>query len=167
LGVLLALLQGHGYLLPPVGALWSALGRVVVILAVVLLFYLAAFEQSELPYQLSILALCSVTLVWLCSGAQNVLAGSGIIGRGFVWIGQRSYAMYLIHIPAMYFLRESAYRLGIDIVDYRWGSAMLSLVLIVALAEGNYRWVENPLRRRGKALAARLSARRRQLSQLV
>lgn len=157
LGVLLAIVQGRGWLAPPGRRLHGAVARLVVLATAALLFYLAAFKQVELPFQLSILALCSAALVWLCSGTQDLLAGPGMIGRGFVWIGQRSYAMYLIHIPAMFFLRESAFRLNLDIANFRLAGGVLAVALIAGLAAANYRWVEAPLRRKGKVLAARLS----------
>jgi peptidoglycan/LPS O-acetylase OafA/YrhL len=157
LGVLLAMLQSAGWMRVPAGLLAGPVGRCFVLMILALLFFLASFNQTELPYQMSILALLSAITVWLCSGRQDMLAGAGSITRVFVWLGQRSYAMYLIHIPAMYFLRESAYRLDLEVASNRVASGLLTLCLVVVLAELNFRWVEEPLRRTGKTLAARLS----------
>ena len=68
--------------------------------------------------------------------------------------------MYLIHIPVMFFIRESAYRLGVDIAEFKLVSILLALALIAGLAAANYRWIETPMRRKGKELADRLSVER-------
>ncbi len=57
----------------------------------------------------------------------------------------------------MFFLRESAFRLNLDIANFRLAGGVLAVALIAGLAAANYRWVEAPLRRKGKVLAARLS----------
>ena len=160
LGVLLAMLQGRGWMSAPGGILAGIAGRCLIVLVLTLIFYVAAFRQVDLPYQVSILALLSAIAVWLCSGERDTLAGHGATGRVFVWVGQRSYAMYLIHIPVMFFIRESAFRLGVDIGEFKLVSALLALALIAGLAAANYRWIENPMRRRGKELADRLSLER-------
>jgi peptidoglycan/LPS O-acetylase OafA/YrhL len=69
--------------------------------------------------------------------------------------------MYLIHIPAMFFLRETAYRLQLDITEHALASSLLVVLLTVVLADINYRWVEMPLRLRGNALAARFFGEQR------
>jgi peptidoglycan/LPS O-acetylase OafA/YrhL len=160
LGVLLAMLQSRGWMAAPRRLLAGFAGRCLIVLLLSVLFYVASFNQMELPYQVSILALLSAIVVWLCSGERDTLAGSTVIGRIFVWLGQHSYAMYLIHIPAMFFLRESAYRLGLDMGEFSLASAVLALGLIAGLAAANYRWIETPMRRKGKELAGRLSVER-------
>ncbi len=158
LGVLLAILQG-GYGLPgPSGPFGRWPGRLVIWLLLGALFFAASLPREQLPRQLGIVAVLSAALVWFCSGDRDMLAGRGIVTRVMLWAGQRSYAMYLVHIPAMYFLRETAKRLDLVLSHCVPLSCALALALIAVLAEANYRWVEKPLRRRGRLLAARVGA---------
>ena len=74
-----------------------------------------------------------------------VMAGNG---RGVrvlslalpVWIGTRSYSLYLWHWPVYVLLRWTA---GLETAATR----VLALALIAALSEASYRWVETPFRR--------------------
>jgi peptidoglycan/LPS O-acetylase OafA/YrhL len=161
LGVLIAILVGNHSLnlLRSVCSGWH--GRLMVFSLLGLLFWLGTFSQSELPYQIGLVAVVSALLVWFCSGQQDVLAGRGLISVVLLWLGKRSYAMYLIHIPAMFFLRETAFRLQLDITEHVIASSVLLFFLTAALADINYRWVEMPLRLRGNVLAARLFGERR------
>jgi peptidoglycan/LPS O-acetylase OafA/YrhL len=132
--------------------------RTLVILLLILLFYLGTYRQHELPCQVGVVALTAATLVFLCSGRRNVLAWDGGASRCLLWVGQRSYAIYLIHIPVMFFLRESAYRLHLNLADYVLASVLIAFFLIAALAAANYRLVETPLRFKGKVIASKLYA---------
>jgi peptidoglycan/LPS O-acetylase OafA/YrhL len=70
-----------------------------------------------------------------------------------LWFGPRSYAIYLIHIPAYSFTREIWYRLQPVGTIYTDGFAVrfanTAVILLLVLAELNYRLVEVPFRRRG------------------
>ena len=161
LGVLIAISAGY-HPLNLLRAVRSGLhGRLIVFSLLGLLFWLGTFSQSELPYQIGLVAVVSALLVWFCSGQQDVLAGRGLISAILLWLGKRSYAMYLIHIPAMFFLRETAFRLQLDITEHVIAISVLLFFLTAALADINYRWVEMPLRLRGNVLAARLFGERR------
>jgi peptidoglycan/LPS O-acetylase OafA/YrhL len=161
LGVLIAIVAANHplNLLRTVCSGWQ--GRLIAFVLLGLLFWLGTFRQSELPWQIGLVALVSALLVLCCSGQRDVLAGRGRVSLGFLWIGKRSYAMYLIHIPAMFFLRETAYRLQLDITEHALASSLLVVLLTVVLADINYRWVEMPLRLRGNALAARFFGEQR------
>jgi peptidoglycan/LPS O-acetylase OafA/YrhL len=161
LGVLLAIATAnHSFsLLSVLCSGW--ISRLIFFALLALLFWLGTLNQSELSCQIGLVAVVSALLVWVCSGRQDVLAGPGPISISLLWLGRRSYAMYLIHIPAMFFLRESAYRLQLDVSEHPLISSLLVLLLTVVLADLNYRWLEMPLRLRGNALAARVFGEQR------
>jgi peptidoglycan/LPS O-acetylase OafA/YrhL len=123
----------------------------------VVLFYLGSFTQNELPMQVGLVALVSGALVWLVSQERSVLAGSGLCSRVFLWLGRRSYAMYLVHIPVMFFLRETAFRFEWVLADTILFSGVLAMLLIIILAELNFRWLETPLRLYGRSVAEKLN----------
>lgn len=155
LGVLVALVANHRLVLwlGTIFVGWKA--RLAVLSLLLLLFGLGTLTQQQLPMQVGLVALTASTLVLLCSGQRDVLAGNSAASRCLLWVGQRSYAIYLIHIPAMFFLRETAYRTQIDMADHVVLGGLLALVLIAGLAAANYRWLETPLRLLGKTIAGR------------
>jgi peptidoglycan/LPS O-acetylase OafA/YrhL len=80
-----------------------------------------------------------------------------------VWIGRRSYGMYLWHWPVMALSRP-----GVDVQWPMWQLVPLQIGITVLLAELSYRYVEMPFRtgavqRRGRALAASMSIARRRV----
>ena len=81
-----------------------------------------------------------------------------------LWVGTRSYALYLIHMPSYFLTRELWLRLAPAGTrfnsDYTWEFLATALVLLLGLSELNYRFLELPLRRRGVAIAGRMEARR-------
>ena len=161
LGILVALVSERQQVRQLKDALHGWRLRILVITLLSILLYLGTFRQPELPCQVGMIAVVSAILVFLCSGRRDVLAGVGRSSRCLLWVGQRSYAMYLIHIPVMFFLRESAYRLHMDLAEHALATVLTALVLIAGLAAVNYRWVEAPLRLRGKMIANKLYADRR------
>lgn len=86
--------------------------------------------------------------VLICFGAvivilaQNELAGQSALVRGFSWIGDFSYSLYLVHWPLFALVRAT--RLSPDFPP-------LLSVLLIAIAFGLawllYRFIEEPLRR--------------------
>jgi peptidoglycan/LPS O-acetylase OafA/YrhL len=78
---------------------------------------------------------------------------SGRLATPLVWIGERSYSIYLCHLPLIHVVREVTHRtIGPDAV---FPLAILPYagfaVLLALAAELSYRLIEVPLRRRGHA----------------
>lgn len=73
----------------------------------------------------------------------------------FVWVGKRSYGMYLWHYPTLLLLNPRN-----STIDPSPAYLVFELVLIVAISELSYRFVENPIRKGelGK-LARRIKAK--------
>ena len=77
----------------------------------------------------------------------------------FKWIGARSYGIYLIHLPVFgisqeIWLRWSSLLGGVS--DPRYFYAISIPLLTVILAELNFRFLEDPLRKYGAQLARRI-----------
>lgn len=91
--------------------------------------------------------LCTV----LTAGAIASLVPDGsLVGRIFefkplVWIGERSYAIYLWHYPILELMNPLTATTGIP-----WWKLLLELVLIFVISDISYRFVEVPLRNIGK-----------------
>jgi peptidoglycan/LPS O-acetylase OafA/YrhL len=113
----------------------------------------------------SSVALVSAGLVFLASfHAGYVLPVSRPLRVALAWIGSRSYGIYLIHIPVFGFIQDMGFRAWHVMPEhaaepwYRFVYALVAVVLIPILAELNFRFVETPLRRKGKQLAHRIMA---------
>jgi peptidoglycan/LPS O-acetylase OafA/YrhL len=87
----------------------------------------------------------------------------GPVKRVMLWVGSRSYALYLIHIPAFFLAREIWFRIEPPgtVLDRRFALrlALTGFGLLLVLTELNYRFVEVPLRRRGARIAQRIAQR--------
>ncbi len=162
LGVLLAIWQKQKsyYALEPIFLKQATLRKYtgpLVLLSIIFLIMLIPVEQFNISYQLSLIAILGSILVWVGSYNQNYFLSDGYIKKAMLWIGSRSYAIYLIHMPAFLLTREIWHRLTPPSVkltsDFSVIFLITAFVLLVTFAEINYRYIEQPLRRMGYRLA--------------
>lgn len=107
----------------------------------------------------SLVAVWSAMLVLLASYQRGYVLGlPPPIKSIFLWIGSRSYGLYLIHKPAYHMTYELWFRIaGPDFgITYTIPLLLTAIPLLCALTEINYRWIEVPLRRKGAAIANRM-----------
>lgn len=76
-----------------------------------------------------------------------VLLESGLMG----WIGQRSYGIYLYHTTLYHVFSPQYLPLS------RSASGLLGLAVAIVISDLSFRFIESPLRRRGRSLARRFS----------
>ena len=103
-------------------------------------------------------ALLTALLLWIASYNLNVFIPVQPLRSFMLWVGSRSYAIYLIHIPAFYVSREIWFRLQSGVVasdELFFPLLLTACALIVLLSELNYRLIETPLRLRGADIAKR------------
>ncbi|WP_152218865.1 acyltransferase [Pseudomonas sp. SCB32] len=111
-------------------------------------------------YKFSLVALGASALVWVASYDADVLLPKGVVRRLMIWVGSRSYAIYLIHVPAFFAVREAFARLYPSVTAderYFYPFVLCATALIVLLSELNFRLVETPLRRKGVLVSRRLA----------
>ncbi|MBR1124990.1 acyltransferase [Bradyrhizobium lablabi] len=104
-------------------------------------------------------ALASAGLVLLASYDRGyALPLPWPLDKAFRWIGERSYAIYLIHLPAFGICQEIWFRWlsTWGLTEPRYWYAIGAPVLTAVLADLNFRLVENPLRAYGVRLSRRI-----------
>lgn len=128
-----------------------------------LLIYLLgaiAGQLLKMPIATGLVAIVSLLLVWLSSYQRGYIFCPRSLSRFLSWIGSRSYAIYVIHVCAYHFSIELWTRYAKaqgDVLgkEYTLPLLLTALVFIVVAAELNYRFVEEPLRRKGAEISRR------------
>lgn len=115
-------------------------------------------------YRFSMITLLSALLVLIASYNKNYISGIfGPLKKVLLWIGTRSYAIYLIHMPAYFLTREIWFRLeppGTTFDStYSLRFLLTALVILIVFSELNYRFIETPMRKHGTKVANRVNQR--------
>lgn len=162
LGVLIAIFSNT----PIYRALEPSLNssRFRLVIPALLLFSLFATTRYQIvTFYTGLAAVVCAVIVWLCSYDKGYFFKPSPIRDYLAWIGTRSYAIYLIHIPSFWFTREIWAWIepqGTVLNEtYTLRFALTALVLIFLLTELNYRFVEEPIRKRGHIRAKKLFSR--------
>ena len=104
--------------------------------------------SMRLGYQL--VAIVSLIMVYMASMDHIDFFGTGRLRQLMCWIGDRSYSLYLSHMPALYLAIEIVSRLPPEVVA-RVGLSTLLTVLFalmsVVSAAISYRYLEQPFQR--------------------
>jgi peptidoglycan/LPS O-acetylase OafA/YrhL len=159
---------------------WPALGRVRPVgrdaralidvtglagLAVLGYVVLRWHDYDTFVYRGGLLLVAVAAAALVAAAAHPASRVSSLLsGRPLVWLGRRSYGVYLWHWPVMALSRPD-----IDVHLSAWLLVPAQVAVTLALAEASYRWVEMPIRtrvaqRRVRALLASLELGRRALS---
>ncbi|TKA92305.1 MULTISPECIES: acyltransferase family protein [Halopseudomonas] len=161
LGVLLAIWSRHpSYQLakPEILQTLPLKGTIPLLFLLGCLALLGSDELRVTTHRVSVITLLCVLLVWIASYNENLLMPAPLHGV-FTWLGARSFAIYLIHIPAFFLTREIWSRMNPGNVANSDDFLLYLLTaggLIIVCSELNHRWVEQPLRRKGRAIAQRM-----------
>lgn len=88
--------------------------------------------------------LCSILTLMViaaCVQPQGMVARA-LAAEPLVWVGKRSYSIYLWHYPLLLLMNPVA-----NINDTPWWQYILQVLLVVAVAECCYRFIETPFRK--------------------
>ena len=100
-----------------------------------------------------------LTLAVIAAATHRYAVTGRLLGnKVFLWIGTRSYGLYLFHWPVYQIIRKQA---QINLSVWQW---LLAMIITVPLTEASYQLIETPIRkRRTDQLVAPLRADRRNL----
>ena len=114
----------------------------VVSLAALVVIVLTTSSYTPFPYRggIAVVSLLTALLIAVLV-VPNTWVARLLQLRPLVWIGKRSYGMYLWHYPII--LATSRIT---STVDVPWWVRISQLIIIFAVSELSYRFVENPIR---------------------
>ncbi|MGE3236003.1 MAG: acyltransferase family protein, partial [Thermoleophilia bacterium] len=125
--------------------LLDALGVSALVALLAIMAWMGEFDSSL--YQGGFLLVAVVTAVVLAVVAHpRSLLGKGFAWAPLVWLGKRSYSIYLWHWPVLMLSRGDQ-----DVPFDGPALVALQLALTVGLASASYRFVEEPFRKHGFA----------------
>jgi peptidoglycan/LPS O-acetylase OafA/YrhL len=129
---------------PLVGPILDGLG--VLALGYLLLAFLHVHDYDLALWHGGYLWLALATTLLLASLAHPAAGLGALLGRGpVVWLGLRSYSFYLWHWPVLALTRP-----GVDVSLPRGVLVPLQLLVVLALADLSYRFVELPFQGKAK-----------------
>lgn len=109
-------------------------------------------------YNYSVVAILAGVLTLFASYNKDlVFYKQNWLRRPLIWIGKRSYAVYLAHVPSYFLIRELWHRYSGGVAPTHDQFALFTVsavILVLALSDINYRFIELPLRRRGARIAS-------------
>jgi peptidoglycan/LPS O-acetylase OafA/YrhL len=155
LGVLIAFWKQHrSYQLSEPCFLRHGLLSLPLIGLFVLLLATVPASRAVAPVSTGLLAVISGVLVLIASYDKNYILPPSRFKSAMVWLGSRSYSIYLIHVTCHSFIMELKRSAGIaegSVTSVGLTLACIPIILLVA--EANYRFVETRFRQTGRRLA--------------
>lgn len=158
LGVLIAYLSMTSFYLR-LSAILEAKYRCRAAVSFCLIILLSAIPRSGFYFAAGGIALVSCLLVLLASFDKGFLFRKTTFSKPFLWIGTRSFSIYLMHMPLYYFVNEIAFRISGFSAEFKTplahdafnpALAIATFAIIFIGAECNYRLIETPLRKFGR-----------------
>ncbi|HXA14599.1 MAG TPA: acyltransferase [Opitutaceae bacterium] len=131
----------------------SFLSLPLVGLCILLLAMIPASREAA-PVSTGLAAIISGLLVLMASYDQNYILQPSRFKTAMVWVGSRSYSIYLIHVTCHSFIME--FKKSAGIAEGSMASVVLTLAcipIILIVAEANYRFIETRFRRIGRRMA--------------
>ncbi len=170
------LVAGVGLAYLESGSIWRLLqrtwprGYASLVLCVILMLLAAVFDSIgpfDRWFGIAMFRLAAPLETAACSlivlvAVQCSPIAPGALGRALVFLGSRSYAIYIVHMLAFAVAREIDGRLFSNTGNFAICCAtafVIASTLMIAASELTIRFVEQPLRARGRAITDRLSAR--------
>jgi len=162
-GVLIALFSQHAdyWRLAPTIFRHRHIGLLFAALAITAICFLSG--GLIVSFYVGLIALLAGSLVWIASYDRGYLFRNAESQRLLLWIGKRSYAIYLFHSIAFRLVKEGSARYAGSAEAIRNSAHSVvilagGLILTAAIAEIACRLIEAPFQTKGRAMAQRIVA---------
>jgi peptidoglycan/LPS O-acetylase OafA/YrhL len=127
-------------------------------LLIVSVFALGVYDNGNVATMIKadMVTIIAFALVWSASFNRSYLMKDGILKEIFIWIGARSYSIYIIHmfvyraIPEVWLWLYPGTHLD---ARFTWPFVGVAVVATCIFADLNYRCLETPLRDKGRIIA--------------
>jgi len=133
--------------------------------SLVLMFLMAAVPTNHVVwFDTGLLAVICAILVFVASYDEKFILPVPVLGPVLLWVGSRSFAIYLTHTVCYWLTREIFFRLYPQVhfdPSFAFPFLVVAIGSIVLLSEATYRWIETPFRNKGREIAKRYRAGRR------
>lgn len=133
----------------------ASMGTLLMLLGLLVMF--GPNQLDVASYSYSTVAILAGVLTFFATHDQDLIFYKhNWLRRPLIWIGERSYAIYLVHVPSYFLVREFWHRYSSGAAPTHDQFALFTvsaLLLVLTLSDINYRFVELPLRRRGARIA--------------
>jgi peptidoglycan/LPS O-acetylase OafA/YrhL len=143
-------------------------GLAVLIVSVGVMSFLSPPLERSPAFLVGAMAAVAAVPVWLAGGNANLFS-AGRLQPAALWLGSRSYALYLCHVPVYQCAAALSRRIGVaDPIFHAHGdlrSTVIGLAALAAAAECTYRFVERPVRGIGADIASKWPARARRAAE--
>jgi peptidoglycan/LPS O-acetylase OafA/YrhL len=129
--------------------------RLITAIVFFLIFMLSATPRSGFYFAAAGISLISAALVFIASLNKDVILSNKLLRNPFLWVGSRSFSLYLLHFPIYYAANEIAYLISGQSEEYLAHTTnhpalgLITLVTIFIAAEANFRLIERPFRKLG------------------
>lgn len=117
------------------------LGVLALCALVVMTVVTNGYSAAQYRWQMFVSALLAVVLI-ASAIQQDSKFGRALSCAPLVWLGKRSYSLYLWHYPLLLLMNPVA-----DINQKPWWMYVVQLLVVLCTAELCYRYIETPLRR--------------------
>jgi peptidoglycan/LPS O-acetylase OafA/YrhL len=122
-----------------------------------LLLPMGSLSFNISPFGLGLATLSIGIIIWTASYNEGYFLFPKPLSNVLIFLGNRSYSLYLCHMTVIYLIREIIDRLGIQFIGniYLINLCLLLLFIIFILlfTEFNYRLIEIPFRDKGRLYA--------------
>lgn len=118
-----------------------------------LILSLAFFTHGHgISFNVGVMAVISAIMVFISSYDEGYFLKNASRNKIILWIGSRSYSIYLCHVPCFYFVSESVQNIMNRDLNGNDTFRMLffGLLLTACVAEISFRFLESPIRNYGR-----------------
>ena len=122
-------------------------------IALISILAIILFGPTELTLSSSSIIATFVALLVIFSKSLDVLPS--VLSIKLAWIGDRSYSIYLVHMPLIYIAKYSPV-VKFGFTENHGIQIVIAVILSVYLGSLNYKTIENRFRVRGKEISAGL-----------